>query len=177
MHRNCILSNKRNPYYNPIRVNTRLVPRLVVVWSKKLDMRWYEQMTLPRASPDDSRLAHGSPWSIWPMVCPCMSQTGLRRDSYGLERAVRASPAGPRSNPVAIPVKSRTLPRRAIGPGILGWPAQIPARLAIWVRPSALKGQISGTQRAVDIRGLALLSATKSKIESLPVLRCLSVCL
>ncbi len=49
MHRNCILSNKENPYYNPIRVNIRLVPRLVVVWSKKLDMGGpqKEAFTLP----------------------------------------------------------------------------------------------------------------------------------
>ncbi len=38
LHKDCIFSIKNFPYCNPIRVDTRLVSRLVVVWCKKLDM-------------------------------------------------------------------------------------------------------------------------------------------
>ncbi len=38
MQLDCITSIKKNSYYSPIRVNTRLVPRLVTEWWKLLDM-------------------------------------------------------------------------------------------------------------------------------------------
>ena len=39
MQLDCISSIKKFFYYSPIRVNTRLVPRLVIEWRKMLDMR------------------------------------------------------------------------------------------------------------------------------------------
>ncbi len=67
-----ILNIKNFPYCNSIRVNTRLVPRLAVVWCKKLDM-W----------PGIPRVPGQIPYGVYAVgksgACPYGARTGLSR--------------------------------------------------------------------------------------------------
>ncbi len=95
---------KKNSYCNSIRVNSRLVPRLAVLWCKKLDMGSQSAPVCPSQIPQIPKSNPVRARMGWPMQIPYGFQAGYawaQRAWYGYM---------PIQIPVRAPLKSMCKP-------------------------------------------------------------------